>query len=269
VPVGRRLDLSRAEQALREHDGLRDGTISGAEKCDDNNTNSGDGCSADCKIEDGWICPTPAVRCQAAACGDGFMVGSEECDDNNTDSGDGCSDTCHVEPGYFCPTPGAACQKTACGNNVVEGDEGCDDGNTLPWDGCSPTCEREPTCTDGECASVCGDGMILAGDVEECDDGNQRDGDGCQQHCTKEIGWDCPVTPIAAASQLSLPVVFRDFISFPPRAPPATPISKTTSVRVSQQAWCSLCWAATASLCTGGFATTPASARRLAPTAAS
>jgi fibro-slime domain-containing protein len=192
-----------------------DGTISGAEKCDDNNTNSGDGCSADCKIEDGWTCPTAGSLCQAAECGDGLMVGSEACDDGNTANGDGCSSTCHVEPGYFCPTPGAACQKTVCGNGVVEGDEGCDDGNELPWDGCSPTCEREPTCTNGECASVCGDGMILAGDVEECDDGNQRDGDGCSSTCTKEPGWDCPVTPIAAASQLSLPVVFRDFISFP------------------------------------------------------
>ena len=192
-----------------------DGTISGAEECDDNNTDSGDGCTADCKIEDGWTCPTAGALCQAAECGDGFMVGSEQCDDNNKANGDGCSDACHVEPGYFCPTPGAACQKTVCGNGVLEGDEGCDDGNNLPWDGCSPTCEREPTCTDGECASVCGDGMILAGDVETCDDGNQRDGDGCSKDCTKEEGWDCPVTPIAAASQLSLPVVFRDFISIP------------------------------------------------------
>jgi fibro-slime domain-containing protein len=192
-----------------------DGTISGAEQCDDNNTASNDGCSADCQMEDGWICPSPAVRCQAALCGDGLMVGSEECDDANTESGDGCSDACHVEPGYFCPTPGAACQKTVCGNNVVEGDEGCDDGNKFPWDGCSPTCEREPTCKDGECTSVCGDGMILAGDVEECDDGNQHDSDGCSKTCTKEIGWDCVVTPLATTSQLSLPVVFRDFISIP------------------------------------------------------
>jgi len=191
-----------------------DGNVSGAEQCDDSNKNSGDGCSADCQIEEGWVCPTGAT-CQAAACGDGLMVGSEECDDSNTDKDDGCSDTCHVEPGYFCPTPGAACKKTVCANNVVEGDEGCDDGNTIPWDGCSPTCEREPTCKDGECTSVCGDGMILAGDVEECDDGNQRDDDGCSKTCTKEIGWDCVVTPVAATSQLALPVVFRDFISLP------------------------------------------------------
>ena len=192
-----------------------DGRISGTEQCDDNNTASDDGCSDKCEIEKGWICPTPAVRCQAAACGDGLMVGSEACDDGNTASGDGCSAACRVEPGFFCPTPGAACQKTVCGNGVLEGDEGCDDGNKFPWDGCSPTCEREPTCTNGECASVCGDGMILAGDVEECDDGNQQDADGCSSTCTKEPGWDCVITPVATTNQLSLPVVYRDFISLP------------------------------------------------------
>ena len=192
-----------------------DGRISGAEQCDDNNKNSGDGCSDKCQIEDGWTCPLAGVLCQAAACGDGFMVGSEDCDDGNTDNGDGCSDTCQVEPGYFCPTPAAACQKTVCGNGVVEGDEACDDGNNFPWDGCSPTCEREPTCKDGECTSVCGDGMILAVDVEECDDGNQRDGDGCSKTCAKEPGWNCVITPVATTDQLSLPVVYRDFISFP------------------------------------------------------
>jgi fibro-slime domain-containing protein len=148
-------------------------------------------------------------------CGNGVVDPGERCDDKNTVNGDGCSDTCRMEPGYFCPTPGAACQKTVCGNGVVEGDEGCDDGNNFPWDGCSPTCEREPTCTNGECTSVCGDGTILAGGVEECDDGNQRDGDGCSKTCTKEPGWNCVVTPVATTNQLSLPVVYRDFISFP------------------------------------------------------
>jgi len=33
-----------------------DGVASGAEECDDFNTVSGDGCSADCKLETGWMC---------------------------------------------------------------------------------------------------------------------------------------------------------------------------------------------------------------------
>jgi len=60
-----------------------DGIINQAtEQCDDGNTISGDGCSADCKIE---------------KCGDGIINEGEECDDGNTISGDGCSNECKNE----------------------------------------------------------------------------------------------------------------------------------------------------------------------------
>ena len=32
------------------------GIITGSEKCDDNNTNNGDGCSSMCQIENGYTC---------------------------------------------------------------------------------------------------------------------------------------------------------------------------------------------------------------------
>ena len=68
-----------------------DGHIAGKEACDDHNTNSGDGCSGDCsRVETGWVCVAPGVRCQPK-CGDGLMTGWEECDDGNTASGDGCT----------------------------------------------------------------------------------------------------------------------------------------------------------------------------------
>lgn len=54
------------------------------EACDDGNTESCDGCSADCSIEE-------------TGCGDGIQCGDEECDDGNTDNGDGCSATCREE----------------------------------------------------------------------------------------------------------------------------------------------------------------------------
>ncbi|HEV8246417.1 MAG TPA: DUF4215 domain-containing protein, partial [Polyangiaceae bacterium] len=192
-----------------------DGNVSGNEQCDDANQNSSDGCSDACQVEPGWTCPTAGSRCIAAECGDGLRAGTEQCDDLNSDSADGCSATCQVEHGYFCPTEGQPCQPTVCGNSALEGDEGCDDGNKQPWDGCSPTCEREPSCTDGECQSVCGDGMVLGTDSEECDDSNQNDGDGCDKDCNIEAWWDCTVAPEAPPEELVIPVVYRDFISFP------------------------------------------------------
>jgi len=52
---------------LRCGDGVLDTTTTwgnAAEKCDDGNRDSGDGCRADCGlIEEGYECPTPGSPC--------------------------------------------------------------------------------------------------------------------------------------------------------------------------------------------------------------
>jgi len=180
------------------------------EECDDKNTTSGDGCSATCTVEDGYVCPVPGVMCRAAACGDGVLAGLELCDDGNVTDGDGCSATCTVEANYDCATPGAACVKTDCGNGKIEGSEGCDDGNHYLGDGCSINCEKEPKCAPPEpCTSECGDGIKL-GD-EQCDDGNARDGDGCSSQCQVEPGWTCSEK---TTGDLVIPIVYRDFKAY-------------------------------------------------------
>ena len=130
------------------------------EECDDKNTTPGDGCSATCTVEEGYLCPVPGAMCRAAACGDGMLAGLELCDDGNTDNGDGCTDTCTFEANYECATPGELCTKTNCGDGEVQGSEGCDDGNHYLGDGCGIDCEKEPKCAPPEpCTSECGDGM--------------------------------------------------------------------------------------------------------------
>ena len=62
------------------------GILETTEECDDGNTNNGDGCSAQCKIE-----------VSTAVCGNGILETGEQCDDGNTTSGDGCSATCQSE----------------------------------------------------------------------------------------------------------------------------------------------------------------------------
>ena len=188
-----------------------DGRVGGKEACDDHNTTDGDGCSADCsKIEPGWVCPAPGVRCQPK-CGDGVLTGWEECDDGNTRAGDGCSDVCKIEDGFACSKPGSPCHKTVCGDKVAEGSESCDDGNTLPGDGCSPDCKAEPICsgTNG-CTSPCGDGLKLPD--EECDDGNTRSGDGCSADCKLEGNWDCQQVIDGSDTNMVVPIIYRDMI---------------------------------------------------------
>ena len=188
-----------------------DGRISGKEVCDDHNTTDGDGCSADCgKVEPGWLCKAPGIRCQPK-CGDGLLTGWEECDDGNTASGDGCTEACKLEPGFACPKANAGCHKAVCGDGNKEGSESCDDGNTVPGDGCAPDCKSEPICTGTSgCTSPCGDGLKLPD--EECDDGNVRSGDGCSSTCKLEAGWACSQVVEGANSNLTVPIIYRDMI---------------------------------------------------------
>ncbi len=191
------------------------GVIEGAEACDDGNTDDGDGCSALCEIEAGWVCVGEPSECEEASsivCGDGVIQVTEACDDGNTDAGDGCSATCAVEDGWICEGEPSVCTEVVeaeCGDGVIEGDEECDDGDTDANDGCSATCTieegwicaGEPSVCVEEGVIVCGDGKV-EGD-EECDDGDTEDGDGCSATCTIEEGFDCYGEPSICAPALN------------------------------------------------------------------
>jgi cysteine-rich repeat protein len=71
------------------------------EECDDKNVKDGDGCSASCKVESGYICYGSTSTC-TAACGNGIVTAPESCDDGNSIGGDGCSAACKLEAGYGC-----------------------------------------------------------------------------------------------------------------------------------------------------------------------
>jgi cysteine-rich repeat protein len=54
------------------------GDLNVGESCDDRNATSGDGCSATCLVEPGWVCTPVGAGCTAAACGDSVDAGLEE-----------------------------------------------------------------------------------------------------------------------------------------------------------------------------------------------
>jgi len=167
-----------------------------AEACDDGNSQSGDGCSADCKmLEKDYACPEPGKACvYLVKCGDNRLGGKETCDDGNTKSGDGCSSVCELEKGWDCVQAGRACTPD-CGDGALTGNEQCDPPNVGM--GCSAACRFEPgfVCNPpppvpnpaqpAQChRTACGDGK-KEGD-EACDDANVVDGDGCAADCTLE-----------------------------------------------------------------------------------
>ncbi len=107
------------------------------EECDDGNTDSGDGCSANCTTEQGWTCSTGC----SSDCGDGLLVGDEPCDDGNVISGDGCSAACTVEADFRCTDAPSSCELVAlCGDGTLDEGEECDDANFWDDDGCLSDC---------------------------------------------------------------------------------------------------------------------------------
>jgi fibro-slime domain-containing protein len=180
-----------------------DGAVTGDEACDDKNTVSNDGCSANCmQVESGYNCPPTGGACSVAEvlCPNGKIDPGEGCDDGNAASEDGCAANCRLETGYTCPVPGTKCQLLEyCGNGTIAYSRGetCDDGNTTPGDGCSASCTIETgyTCINNPAPStctkeLCGNGNISA--QETCDDANTMSGDGCSASCVLESGYTCP-----------------------------------------------------------------------------
>ncbi|MBO4350159.1 MAG: DUF4215 domain-containing protein, partial [Proteobacteria bacterium] len=157
------------------------------EACDDGNTESGDGCTADCSaIEEGYTCPSSGGACTKKGedepkpepepdtkpkCGNGKVETGEECDDGNTDDGDGCSSDCHNEG-----CSGDGCHENLCGNSELDLGEACDDGNTDDGDGCSADCTTiEPGFNCLEAGQDCipeGCGNQTVEGEEECDEGD-------------------------------------------------------------------------------------------------
>src|SRR5690606_4854239 len=90
------------------------------EVCDDGNTVSGDGCSADCR--------------DLETCGNGQRDPGEVCDDGNRISGDGCSADC--------------LSAETCPNDYVDAVNGelCDEGGNTAT--CNSNCTL-PDCGDG------------------------------------------------------------------------------------------------------------------------
>ena len=102
------------------------------EVCDDGNSDSGDGCSSDCK--------------SLETCGNDYLDVGEGCDDGNHRDGDGCDSQCHIEAGYQCASGSSnasACGAARCGDGIIAGTEQCDDGNPNSNDGCSASCTIE------------------------------------------------------------------------------------------------------------------------------
>jgi cysteine-rich repeat protein len=195
--------------AFRSTDTCNNGVIDPGELCDTGIPEGQPGaCPTSC--DDANACTTDVLvgagGCQAqcqhteitdAHDGDGCCPAGQN---HGTDSD--CPESCGdgvVDPGESCDTAIPAGQPGACPTSCDDGDACTTD--TLHSAGtCNASCSHDPITlpTDGDgccpagnnnnndsdCAPVCGNGVVEAG--ETCDDGNHDDGDGCSHTCQTE-----------------------------------------------------------------------------------
>ena len=173
------------------------GEVELGEECDDGNTADGDGCSADCDIEE------PGPDCNNdEICDDGLdnnCDGFIDCDDEGCLQDPACTAPQCIqegESGAVIPDGPQCCQglnQIGCSQPIQEQFGGCSDCVgafycTMCGNGTCGLGENKCNCSE-DCEdsseSFCGDGTV-EGD-EECDDDNTRDGDGCSSECKIEV----------------------------------------------------------------------------------
>lgn len=93
-----------------------DGLLDVQEDCDDGDGEDGDGCSARCRVEEGWTCTEDSPSLCEETCGDRMIVGDEDCEDGLL-NGATC-ESLGFEPGELSCTRGCAFDTSLCGELV-------------------------------------------------------------------------------------------------------------------------------------------------------
>ncbi|KAM3134001.1 hypothetical protein pb186bvf_013843 [Paramecium bursaria] len=158
---------------------------------------------------------------------DGIWTYGEQCDDGNNDLRDGCTDF-KIDSGYQCennlfeksicykcPQKCTICkyyndqiQCSTCLENYFALDNKCykcqDENclicrsssfctqcisNIIPINGKCQLCDYGYKWSDGQCQTICGDGIKTK--EEQCDDYNLFNNDGCDLNCQIEQGFNC------------------------------------------------------------------------------
>ncbi len=113
------------------------------EGCDDGDTSSGDGCSAGCDVETGWICAGQPSVCSPESAATACSSAPRRATTATSCPATAAAPPVTIETGWTCTGEPSECDPI-CGDGLIRGAEECDDGEPSMGDGCSATCEVEP-----------------------------------------------------------------------------------------------------------------------------
>ena len=217
-----------------------DPAYNSSKQCDDGNLSNNDGCSASCRLEEGYHCSVNGgvYRCVKGRCNDGFLDAGEECDDGNAKPNDGCSPSCRRETMFdsYVDENGVASYYPRCGDGITLWmiPERDDLGN--------PVCKSEAfkdaaaPYSDAVANSKyygCKYGFVPA---EECDDGNLVSGDGCSTLCKTERGFEC--TDFGANPKyVDMDITYYDFRAPQSQTSAPAPASFSSSSEAAYGGW--------------------------------
>ncbi|CAD8059579.1 unnamed protein product [Paramecium sonneborni] len=188
------------------------GIIQKNEQCDDYNNFDRDGCSNQCKIEEGYYCESISnTKLHISILMTKCTQCIEFCKNCNKYKCLNC------QSGYFM-TPSFDCQKCDFHCKECSGPQQKDclscfkDIHYELGQKCT-FCEEIQGLYTGKdkCVSKCGDGMKK--NDEQCDDGNTINNDGCSQKCIIEEDWDCTqqINTISFCHKLNIPIATITF----------------------------------------------------------
>ncbi|MEZ4293474.1 MAG: DUF4215 domain-containing protein [Polyangiaceae bacterium] len=147
------------------------GTIEGAEECDDQNTLSNDGCSSDCLVEESFECTGEPSNCDPAPCSSD--ADCQFCNEQYNICVKGCTMAGDCPSGFFCDTQSAICV---------------------------PFCQDGSECPSGVCDVASGECVECATSAD-CPEGETCNGGVCGDTC--ELGTDC-ATGLSCDPQLNI-----------------------------------------------------------------
>ncbi|CAD8056650.1 unnamed protein product [Paramecium sonneborni] len=188
------------------------GIIQKNEQCDDWNNINRDGCSNNCKLEEGYYCESISnIKLHHSIQMTFCTKCTQFCKNCNKNQCLNCQSGYFITPNFDCQKCNFHCKE--CSGPQQKDCLSCINEIHYELEQKCTFCEEIQGLYTGKskCISKCGDGMKK--NDEQCDDGNIINKDGCSEKCIIEEDWNCSqqINTISSCFKLNIPIATITF----------------------------------------------------------